>query len=349
MSSARLITLAAAFVCTCTLALFTPLSAPAQTINYSLNVFYASPSNSASGGTWELVAKSSDFGIAGIEVHLQNIATAAVSAPRGTVNGNNPAGFNLFLNQSFPTLSLIQTPNPGLQQGAFYGVGQLTNGSPNYPGQIAGTNSEGPSLTSLTAPQAIPWATGDAFNDPAWSTAARLLSGTFLPNTTPAFTGGNNGNVFQTLGTATSFGNIVSASTITTIVRTNFGQSSGDYNLNGVVDAADYIIWRQQNGTSVPNGSGADGTGDGQVNNADFTFWRARFGNVVPGSGSGGSLSTGAVPEPWSGTLLAIAAMLAALVSRPFSRRFRTPAVAPVVARSSSLRAAGHSVQNRRS
>ena len=41
-----------------------PVAAPAQSIDFSLNVFYASPTNLNSGGTWELVAKSSGFGIA---------------------------------------------------------------------------------------------------------------------------------------------------------------------------------------------------------------------------------------------------------------------------------------------
>jgi hypothetical protein len=72
----------------------------------------------------------------------------------------------------------------------------------------------------------------------------------------------------------------------------------GDYNNNGLVDAADYVLWR--NGGPLLNEVDAPGT----VNGADYTAWRARFGN----SGVGVSLSGPTVPEPSSWILLAVAA-----------------------------------------
>ena len=64
----------------------------------------------------------------------------------------------------------------------------------------------------------------------------------------------------------------------------------GDYNGNGVVDGADYVLWR--NGGPLQNEVDTPGT----VNAADYTAWRARFGNT---SGSGSLLGAGAaVPEP---------------------------------------------------
>jgi hypothetical protein len=63
----------------------------------------------------------------------------------------------------------------------------------------------------------------------------------------------------------------------------------GDYNGNGVVDAADYVLWRK--GGSLQNEVDTPGT----VNAADYTAWRARFGNT---SGAGSELSGSAVPEP---------------------------------------------------
>jgi hypothetical protein len=89
----------------------------------------------------------------------------------------------------------------------------------------------------------------------------------------------------------------------------------GDYNQNGVVDAADYVVWRKQSGsdTSLPNddtpGVGSD----------DFTRWRAHFGQANSGSGSGSNLLAGsAVPEPCSIVLL-----IAALIAVPCYRRAR--------------------------
>lgn len=75
---------------------------------------------------------------------------------------------------------------------------------------------------------------------------------------------------------------------------------TGDYNLNGVVDAADYIVWRDTlTQSAAPEGSGADGNANGTIESGDYTFWRQRFGNPVPGSAAGGNLqSSTAVPEP---------------------------------------------------
>jgi hypothetical protein len=129
---------------------------------------------------------------------------------------------------------------------------------------------------------------------------------------TPGFISGSSGNVFTSLPVNNStLGNEVLASTITTIVRTNFIASSADYNHDGIVDGADYVVWRKTNGNvAAPPGSGADGNGDGTVNLADYTLWRSHYGNPS-GAGSGGDLSTNNVPEPTSCILLTIGALLA--------------------------------------
>ena len=75
----------------------------------------------------------------------------------------------------------------------------------------------------------------------------------------------------------------------------------GDYNGNGTVDAADYVLWRK--GGPLANEVDTPGT----VNAADYTAWRARFGNS--GSGSGlDAVSNAPVPEPATLLLLMFAA-----------------------------------------
>jgi hypothetical protein len=69
----------------------------------------------------------------------------------------------------------------------------------------------------------------------------------------------------------------------------------GDYNLNDVVDAADYVVWRKTLGTGgIAAFSGADGSGNGLIDQADHNVWRANFGNVPPpGAGNGTSVERG--------------------------------------------------------
>jgi hypothetical protein len=83
--------------------------------------------------------------------------------------------------------------------------------------------------------------------------------------------------------------------------------ATGDYNENGVVDAADYVLWRDTlDQTVTAPGSGADGNMSGTVDAADYDFWRARFGNMapIPGVGSISGAFTAAVPEPASAVML---------------------------------------------
>jgi hypothetical protein len=92
----------------------------------------------------------------------------------------------------------------------------------------------------------------------------------------------------------------------------------GDYNGNGTVDAADYVVWRDNNGLmSGATAAQGDGTGDGMVNTADYGFWRERFGTTVGGSAVGME-SFAAVPEPSSlfMGLGAVVAMLAVFLHR---------------------------------
>lgn len=75
---------------------------------------------------------------------------------------------------------------------------------------------------------------------------------------------------------------------------------AGDYNDDGVVDAADYTVWRDNLGlaTVLPN----DGT-PGVVDQSDYDTWHTNYGMMAPGAGAGSS-SLAAVPEPSSVMLL---------------------------------------------
>jgi len=76
---------------------------------------------------------------------------------------------------------------------------------------------------------------------------------------------------------------------------------AGDYNGDGLVNAADYTVWRNTLGDSVPNGSGADGNNDGAITSADYDFWKSQYGSA------GGQTAT--VPEPTAGMLALLGIM----------------------------------------
>jgi hypothetical protein len=95
---------------------------------------------------------------------------------------------------------------------------------------------------------------------------------------------------------------------------------SGDYNNNGVVDAADYVVWRKNLNQSVtlPNDSTP-----GTVSPEDYNVWRANFGLSSEPTGPSTLFrgfvryvgAAAAIPEPGSILLVGIG-LAAMLVSR---------------------------------
>lgn len=80
-----------------------------------------------------------------------------------------------------------------------------------------------------------------------------------------------------------------------------FRTVAGDFNLDGHVDQADYVVWRKYEGQSGATFAQGDANFNGTVGLDDLQLWRSNFGfarQVISGSGS--SLSADAVPEPAS-------------------------------------------------
>jgi hypothetical protein len=301
-------------------------SASATQIDVSLNLRYTDRMDPASGGNWEILAKSDGGGIASLSLRLKGIAPGVTNeAPRGIVNGDDPAGFGVFYN--FPDTGHRQiiigqkpllTVPPGDEQTVFYGVGVVPNGTPDYPGKDPAATPVGPPFISLTAVQDVPWATDEdpiVEGDSPWDFTARMASGTFAPGSTPSFfTGGgetSTGSIFTAVGVI----DILGVSPLTSaVVRTDLLVTTlvdADYNDDGFVNSPDYVVWRNQLGMTQPgleaDGAGPAGPGipDGTVDRLDFDYWKANFGVPIPGSGS-------AVPEPAGGLLLLIGSVLAA-------------------------------------
>jgi len=92
----------------------------------------------------------------------------------------------------------------------------------------------------------------------------------------------------------------------------------GDYNEDGIVDAADYTVWRDKFGDDGSTLANRDPGNSGLISEDDYDSWKAHFG-MTSGSGAG-SLASGAVPEPSSCLLLLMATVACWMWRRRGSR-----------------------------
>lgn len=117
-----------------------------------------------------------------------------------------------------------------------------------------------------------------------------------------------NGNLIQTIASSLPpIGGIAWTPAARTLV--------GDYDNSGSVTSADYAKWAADFGKLVAAGNGADGNNDGVIDAADYTIWRDHLRQGGLGAGT-------SVPEPATGVLLILggALTLAARMTGRFSR-----------------------------
>jgi concanavalin A-like lectin/glucanase superfamily protein len=88
------------------------------------------------------------------------------------------------------------------------------------------------------------------------------------------------------------------------------GGAAGDYNGSGIVDAADYTVWRDSLGSTT--NLAADGNQNGSIDSGDYDVWKANYGNH---SGSGASANA-AVPEPSTRWMLLVGILTVCLRRR---------------------------------
>jgi T5SS/PEP-CTERM-associated repeat protein len=176
---------------------------------------------------------------------------------------------------------------------------------------------------------------GDTNNSAALAIAGEAnLGGNLRVNTAGGFTpmlgqffdlitadGGINGQfaniILPGLSPGLEFGVIYTANSVQLAVQIEGATIiDGDYNQDGIVDAADYTVWRDSLGATGPN-LAADGDGNGIVDQADYAVWRGSFGNSSAVFAPG----TTAVPEPTTLLLSVVGLVLACGASRTHRRR----------------------------
>jgi hypothetical protein len=128
-------------------------------------------------------------------------------------------------------------------------------------------------------------AAGNSFDILDWST----LTGTFATLNLPALAAGLSWNTSQLYTSG--------------VLSVGVGLS-GDYNLDGTVNAADYVLWRK-----TPSAYGGDPAG--------YNTWRNNFGAL----GSGSGFAAGTVPEPTSLQLVLLVAIWCRAAARTLTGR----------------------------
>jgi hypothetical protein len=139
----------------------------------------------------------------------------------------------------------------------------------------------------------------------------------FLP---PIYIGDANGNPIPQLAGLRLVGSSGLNYPVTLVQKT-----PGDYNGDGIVNAADYTVWRDTYGRTGLT-LNADGDGDQIVGDEDYEVWQANFGTVASfgadlGLGSGAGAGLTVAPEPETLALFFVGAVgLAAGAGRRNSR-----------------------------
>ncbi len=80
----------------------------------------------------------------------------------------------------------------------------------------------------------------------------------------------------------------------------------GDYNADGVVDAADYTVWRDNRGSTTS--LAADGDNNGVVDDNDYALWQSRFGATTS------DVPVRGIPEPACVAIAACSVLIASLL-----------------------------------
>jgi alpha-amylase len=108
----------------------------------------------------------------------------------------------------------------------------------------------------------------------------------------------------------------VNVNDVTTMLTEIFRTKRGDFNLDGSVNAADYVVWRKSLGSIGALYTQGDADLDGDVDHIDYATWRSNFGfkrqPFLPVAARGAPAT--AIPEPMTLAWIAFALATSSLL-----------------------------------
>jgi len=241
-----------------------------------------------------------------VEVNLGADTSVASNDPNGNLDFNNQIDLAGNVLSTSGTVNVNHSVSDTVGNGSIFNSGTLgTAGTTQVDGNLTSTDTLAIDINGTGTGQT------DHFVVNGTADLAGNLSVDVADNFAPSGT-------FEVVTADTLVGNLtlvgadaglfsLDFNTVTGIVSLIAGSGglAGDYNNNGVVDAADYVVWRDTLGST--SDLTADGVPNGVIDEADYVLWKDNFG--ATSSGNGGSA---AVPEPSSWAL----AMLGLLTLR---------------------------------
>ena len=202
-------------------------------------------------------------------------AIIAEAARWGDAKTNPPRNKNDWLNQINSLRSSYFPQRGNLVLGQLRGDRLYTNFAAPAFSQHGGMVPNGYELT-ITAGAGTIYYTTDGVTDP------RLIGGAVNPSLAVQVYSASE-PIIITSPTTLKARLLTAAGVWSGLVEATFvtPQTPGDFDNNGLVEAADYLVWRTNFGNSVPSGTLADGNGDGAIDAADYVVWRKNLGSFT--------------------------------------------------------------------
>ncbi len=233
---------------------------------------------------------------------LEDVDTSPSDPTRAVLGNQNFGLFTFDFNLDFGSGSF----NPATSDFSITKIQNDVTGVAGTFGDPDNVEWSAPTVINGTAyPDGLIFVNEDSSHGEIWMNAPDGSDLTLIGNTVGAtestgiidisdLVGYNPGSVMLTASQGTA--------SLSVLINPFAAKDNADFNGDGVVDGADFLIWQQNVGSGTLQNQG-DAENDGDVDNNDLDVWKAQYGSPPPLS------AINAVPEPTSMAFVALASV----------------------------------------